>query len=78
MIGVLRFPFLSYFYRHDTMSSIDVSNHPAIFVLKGVLDQKIHPSIKVRVSSDNFPKIKFRIFLTWRPVLVISVIVARW
>ncbi len=30
------------------------------------------------MGSNNFPKIKFRIFLTWRSVLVISVIVPRW
>jgi hypothetical protein len=38
---------------------------------------KIHPKIKVSVGSNNFPKIIFRIILTWQPVFMISQVWAR-
>ena len=41
-------------------------------------NQKIHYPIKVRVVSNNFPKIKFRIYLTWWLVLTISIILPEW
>ena len=42
---------------------------------KSVLAEKFHSSIKVMLGLDNFQKMKFKIFLTWQPFLVISVIV---
>jgi hypothetical protein len=42
-----------------------------------VLVPKIHSVIQVPVGPNNFPKIIFRIILTWQPVFMISQVWAR-
>jgi len=49
-----------------------------VMVRYGYNNQKFHYPIKVRVGSNNFPKIKFKVCLTWRPVLMISVTLQEW
>jgi len=43
----------------------------SVMVRYGDNDKKIHSPAKVRVDSNNYPKIKVTTSLTWRPVLMI-------
>jgi hypothetical protein len=54
------------FYKMFCESPIQMSQPP-----------KIHPKINLLVGPNNFPKINFRIILTWQQVFMISQVWAR-